>query len=197
MLISLKPIVKALRLVYLFMVSLSIGATPRPAYLFEIFFIRTDHTADRAMLPPLKIKYFHHKASVWALGPKKTPKIITKNFPQHSVKDAFAFTIPSFEHSACLSLEAYHDIVNRPTYHPFNIIDNNKPFTLCYKNTLNKTTLGHVEILSATNQELKISLRLMKGDYQLQLNERLPINKWIIVDNPYVTSVVRITLLNS
>jgi hypothetical protein len=76
------------------------------------------------------------------------------------------------------------------------MIENNKPFTLCYKNTLNKTTLGHLEILSATHQELKITLRLMKGDYQLQLNERLPINKWIIVDNPFITSLIRITSLH-
>jgi len=197
MLILLKPIVKFLRIVCLLLLSVQICASPRDPYLFEIFFIRTEHTTDLEILPPLKIKYFQHKASVWNLGPKKVPKKITKNFPQDRVKDAFAFTIPSFEHSACLSLEAYHHIDTIPTYNPFDIIEKNKPFTLCYRNTLNKTTLGHLEVLGATNQELKISLRLMKGDYQLQLNERLPINKWIIVDNPYVTSLIRITSLNS
>jgi hypothetical protein len=141
----------------------------------------------------IKPKRYDYEASLWPIEWNSIEqKSIKKKIPKALLQRGYAFTIPSFEGATHLSLyKTERVVIPSPEYSVFNIFEQPSSIPLVF----NKQLTGSLNIFSATKHEVKISLTFVIPPYQVQLNELLPLNKWIVVDNARLTALIRINAL--
>jgi hypothetical protein len=195
MLILLKAIFKSV-LRFLILCILPVTLYAAGPFSCCVFFI-PHH--DLTLFPIIKstAKHYQHVAYIWPLQLKALPKnLLKQNIPPSLNEEGVHFAIPSFEHYNRLTFYRLRSLdINNQTFNPFDIFEENKRSSIYYKLPIQQEMLGHLEILSVTKEELKIKFLLDIDSYQVQFNEQVPLNRWIVIDNPAVTALIRISSL--
>lgn len=116
-----------------------------------------------------------------------------------SVLESHCWIVPSFHQKTYLSL-VQKSRVRYPSFKPKNGLSSFflelqplylSPSPLFWRENL----IGHAEIYSANQQRVKMNLCLQTTQGPVQLQETLPYQQWVIVDNPYLTALIHLEKL--